>query len=512
MIFPIQTVCSFLVATLLLTSSAAHAELSLPAVFGNHMVVQRNADVPFWGEAAPGARVEVRIGRHVGRATADATGAWRATLPAMPAGGPYEVTVSASTGDRLTLSDVLVGEVWLCSGQSNMEWDLESSEESAGVLASTFDDQIRLFHVPRRGSDEPIDDVQTSWVRAEYDSVRRFSGVAYFMALRLREELGVPVGLVQNAFGGAPAEAFVPIADLEADPMLRPIVEDMRQKEREYAAAMEAWESNARVAAESGQAEPPRPGPPYGGGGGWKPAALWNAMTEPISPFRFAGTVWYQGEANTGRVEQYATLLTTLIGVWRREFGYPEMPFCVVQLSSFSDPGGWGGGWPALREVQAEVADRDPLAGLVVTTDVGNPVDVHPTNKRTVGERAAAWALSDVYKAGVPAGGPTVDSIAVRGRRIYVRFETNGLGLQTLDGGPVRGFALGAYGSWWNWATAEIDGDTVVVEAPWMDAPWDVRYAWSDDAGWANLCDGAGMPARQFRSDTPAWVTPITRR
>lgn len=494
----------FFVGWFCMMATPCSPQLVLPAVLSDHMVMQRGVEVCLWGQAQPGSEVEADLNGTSAIAKVDRDGRWRVALPAMPGGGAHDITVACSTGETRVIRDVLFGEVWLCSGQSNMEWPVPDAEDGREALEAPTDDRIRLFHVPRRTSDVPIDDMQAQWKQPLPENLKWFSAVGYFMGQRLRAELDVPVGLIHNPYGGAPAEAWVPAADLEAEPILQPIVREMRRKEEAHAQALAA--SSEASTDEEGEAPLQQEASPFGDPG-YKPAGLWHGMTQPLAPLRLAGTIWYQGESNVDQPEQYVTLLRTLMEVWRREFEQPEMAFVIVQLSSFSDPHPYTRYWPELREAQAEVADRDPRAGLVVTLDVGDPHDIHPTDKRAVGERAAAWILHHLHgRAEVSPAGPVVESISRVGRKIHVQYETYGRGLQALDGGPVRGFVLGNDTGWWTWARAEIAGDTVVLSVEHMDRPTHVRYGWNDDASWANLGNDQGQPAGPFRSDTPAWI------
>lgn len=483
-------------------TSVAAAELRLASVFGDHMVIQRDAPVRVWGWADPGQTVAVSLAGRSARATADDQGRWRAELAPLPAGGPHELTVESASGSR-RFTDVLVGEVWLCSGQSNMEWALRDSDGHSEILASKPDPDLRLMRIEKRNTDEPQDTAQGTWARAESEALAAFSGVGYFMGARLRNELGVPVGLIQSAYGGSPAEAWTSLDTLSSSPALRPIVEAMHRKQAEFDRANNDWERRRREADAAGKPHPPRPSNPFGWDQGYKPTGLYNAMLRPLAPFSIAGAVWYQGESNVGRAEQYQTLLPAMIADWRDAFEHPEMPVGIVQLANYADPHPGAGSWAELREAQAAVADDDPDVGLVVTIDCGDPTDIHPTDKRTVGERLAGWALTSVYERPTPYAGPVLIESDFDGETVTLTFDTGGRGLATRGGEHPTGFVL-SEGGWWRYATTEvIEGDTVTLQARWINNPIYVRYGWDNNPAWANLTDTAGLPARPFRLAAP---------
>lgn len=505
---PFRSVASGL--ALAFTGSAAVAQVDLPNVFGDHMVLQRGEPLPVWGWAAPRAEVVVSVAGSTARAMADEEGAWRAELPALAAGGPFEMTV-ASAGHSVVFRDVLVGEVWIASGQSNMAWPLSRSQPGLDDVPRPFDPELRVMVVELAASNDPVDDVPGSWARSDEGSLAEFTAVGYAMAARLREELGVPVGVIHTAFGGSPAEAWMPRTSLGGNPDLEPILERMHEQEAQYAASFDAWRAEVERSEAEGRDPPPEPASPFGwlGGNGYKPGQLWNAMLRPLAPFRVAGIAWYQGESNTGRAYQYRTLLPAMIEQWREVFEDQTLPFGIVQLTNWAEPNfppdSWS--WPELREAQAIAADSDENAGLIVTIDVGNPTDLHPRNKTPIGERLALWALDHVYEHDVVSSGPRFTGMRVEGNRAILSFDHVGAGLTTSDGGPPRGFVITENHSWWDWANAEIVGDTVVLTGNWMDNPIAVRYGWADNPEWTNLINREGLPAAPFRTDDLPGVT-----
>lgn len=477
--------------------------LWMPSVFGDHMVLQRGGPVPVWGSAKAGRRVTVRFGEHERTTEAGADGSWRVDMPAMEASSEPAELVVESGGERLRYGDVLVGEVWLCSGQSNMEWSLWNSEGGQADIRAHKDDELRLMQVVRWSFDEMQDDVDGGWSRSEGKTLSDFSAVAYYMGMKLRAELGVPVGLIHSSFGGSPAQAWMPIDSLVSNPEFKPLVDRANKQWEDWQPTLNAWKKEAAKAEAEGREAPPEPQGPLGWRNGYKPGGLWNAMLRPLAPYRIAGAVWYQGESNVWLSVQYRELLPAMIADWREAWGQGDFPFGIVQLANYADPrfpaDKWS--WPEMREAQAMVAANDPNAGLVVTIDCGNPTDIHPRDKRTPGERLALWALHDVYGHDIVHSGPTYSHMEVEGDAIVLHFDNVGGGLTTSDGKPLTGFSVAANEEWWNWGTAEIVGDTVVVRGDWMPKLVAVRYAWSDNPTWANLCNEEGLPAVPFRTD-----------
>lgn len=494
------------VAAAFLSSAWAVAEPSLwlPAVFGDHMVLQRGRPVPVWGRATPGASVRVEVAGRESRALADGTGAWRVMLPTLEAGGPHELVVTGGD-ERVVFGDVLVGEVWLCSGQSNMAWTVAESNGGAEAARVADDAGLRIMLVQRATSVELQPDVPGAWARADAAALGEFSGVGYFFGRAVRQELDVPVGLVCAALGGSAAEAWLPAGHFADHPGLGNLRTSAAQRAEEHERIMSAWAAQAAQARAAGGRAPEEPQGAFGWMQGSRPAAMWNAMLGPIAPFAFAGAIWYQGETNVGRAAEYQVLLPAVMSAWREAFEFPAMPFGIVQLANFADPFPGGGSWPELREAQGIVADADAAAGLVVTIDVGDPTDIHPRDKRTVGERLASWALADVYQRSVSPGtsaSPHVREVVAEGERVRIRFDGVGSGLRTRGGGPLRGFALGGHDGSWTWATGTIVApDTVEITGKWMRNPRCVRYAWDNNPDWATLENSAGLPARPFRGD-----------
>ncbi len=448
---------------LALIPSIAAAGVELGAPFGDHMVIQRDRTIRIWGRSDPGSEVEVRFGPRRANGRAGADGRWSATMEALPAGGPF-VLEAASGGSRAEARDVLIGDVWLCSGQSNMAMTLKECDggpeaaDAAGRLKN-----LRLASVGRRASARPESTGEIRWRTSGPESARSFSGVGFFFGARLLEDpalKGVPLGLIDSSFGGTMCEAWTP---------------------KEWLAGFVPTDLRPSMF-------------------GIAPATLYNGMIAPLGRGPIRGAVWYQGEANADRPSIYPKLLQALIGSWRERFEAPEMPFLVVQLPDYA-AGADGLSWAWIREAQAKAVRETPHAALAVGIRTNDGFDLHPHAKRAIGERAALLALRDSYGRKVVAEGPIFEKATPEGRSLRVAFRTGRPGLATPDGSPVRGFAVAGTDGRYFYADATIDGDSVVLRSERVPSPETVRYAWAG-APEANLVDRSGLPAGPFRTDT----------
>ena len=466
--FSSRLVC-FCFALIVCCSAAAWAAVTLPAVFDDNMVLQRGQSVPVWGRAAPGEEVSVSIAGQTKTTKADDGGCWKLTLDELKTGEPLTMTVKGSSGSAIIFQNVLVGEVWLCSGQSNMVWGLAASENGQEAAAKADHPRIRLFYVPETKTLAPAKNVDAAWhlcTPQAVDALGRgsFSALAYYFGRCLNEELDVPVGLIQAAWGGTPAEFWTSRAALDADPALKPLI----------------------YKADS--------------------SSLYNGMIAPLAPFAIRGAIWYQGESNVARAHQYRTLFPALIADWRGAWGQGDFPFGFVQLAPFR----YGGQNPEccaeLRDAQLFTLKTVANTGMAVTTDIGNVADIHPRNKLDAGKRLALWALATVYGRDVVYSGPIYKSMTVEGNKIRLAFEHLGGGLIASDGQPLRDFVIAGEDRKFVPAAAEIDGDTIVVHAEEVARPAAVRFAWRDDAA-PNLANKAGLPASPFKTDQWSGVT-----
>ncbi len=479
-----------------------HAEVKLPALVSDHMVIQQNVPVRIWGTASPQEEVTVtfRSQRLIDRA--DASGKWQVFLAPMAAGGPYDMKVN-----QLTVKDVLVGEVWVGSGQSNMEFAVARGKNATEEIAHANYPQIRLFTVKRAVADAPVSDVQGFWAVCTPETVKNFSAVAYFFGREINQTQHLPVGLIHSSWGGTPAQAWTESSFLEDDAALQPYQTDWQKmlvdypaQKTDYDAALTKWEQANRTKTEG--AKPPiRPAAPQGPGSPNTPAGLYNAMIAPLTPYAIRGVLWYQGEAN-GTVKEsflYRRLFTSMIESWRQAWGQGEFPFYFVQLANFRT-NGW---WALLRESQTRALDLRNT-GMALAIDVGNPSDVHPTDKQTVAHRLALAARAQTYGEKLVYSGPMYRQMTTEGNAAKLWFDSVGTGLEA-HGGTLTGFAVAGANQQFFPATAKIVGNNVVVSSPEVQEPVAVRYGWADNPA-ISLYNREGLPANPFRTD--AWKQP----
>lgn len=502
---------------LLALSAPARAKVTVPKVIADHMVLQRGRPSPLWGWAAAGEVVKVSFRGKEASATADADGKWKLAVEPGEAGGPFELTISGE--DQIKLSDVLVGEVWVCSGQSNMQWPVAQAINAEAEIAASADPQLRLIYVERKTADAPQNDVSLTqpWAEATPESVKNFSAVAYFFGRDLRRELKVPIGLIHTSWGGTPAEAWTSKEKLEASPALKGLVEAADKASADYkAASLEFMAKKTAYAAElervksegtgEAPAEPKAPGDP-------RPnlaSRLYNSMIAPLVPYGIQGAIWYQGESNAGRAYQYRELFQSMITDWRDKWGQGDFPFLFVQLANFQPrlPEPADSDWAELREAQSMALDL-PSVGQASAIDIGEAADIHPKNKQEVGRRLALNALRIAYGTGAVASGPTYRAATIKGGAVEVAFDDAG-GLKTSDGAFIKGFAVAGADRKFHWAQAQIQvgakSDTVVVSCPDVPNPVAVRYGWANNPE-VTLVNGAGLPTNPFRSDDWPCVT-----
>jgi sialate O-acetylesterase len=489
----------------LLPLAAVRAEVRPHALFSDHALLQQGRRVPVWGRAAPGEAVTVEFAGRRAATVADSEGRWRVTLPPLAASGtPREMRFTGRDG-TLVRTNILVGEVWVAGGQSNMEWPLHLSEDPQPAIAAAYNNHLRLFTVPRRKADAPVEDVPAQWEPARPESVTNFSAVGYHFARALQLARGVPVGVIHASWGGSPAEVWVRGELLAGhDEFRRDILDPFPETKRRNDADLAAWEKEAAEARAAGR--PPARGRPWTA---WQPAELYNGMIAPLLPYAIAGVIWYQGESNAGRADQYARLFPTLILNWRRDWGQGEFPFLFVQLAPWDKnrrrslaeitAAPVESDWAELREAQWLTTKLVPKTGLVVTTDLGDQDDIHPAKKREVGERLALQARRVAYGERLTASGPEFRRMSVRGGEAVLTFDHVGGGL-AARGGPLTGFQVCGTDRQWVWADARIEGDRVVVSSPQVARPAAVRYGWHEFPV-VNLFNAEGLPATPFRTD-----------
>ena len=480
------------------------ADVRLPRILSDHMVLQREQPLRIWGSADSGERVTVGFAGQEVAAEASREGKWQVFLRPMPAGGPYEMTIQGR--NRIVLRDVLVGEVWIGSGQSNMVWPVRRSNNAGKEIASAVYPRLRLFKVKLLVSDEPLEDVEGSWQAATSESVPDFSAVGYFFGRELHKEMGVPFGIIQSAWGGTPAQSWASREALEADPALRPLFDDWAEVLAAYPAAKEKhqselkqWEQKVAKAKSDGREPPRRPRAPMGTGHHHSPAGLYNAMIAPLTPFAMRGAIWYQGETNASRSQGYLyrDLFPVMIEDWRRAWGQGPFPFLFVQLANYGRVPEKHE-WPELREAQ-EMTLGLRNTGMAVTIDIGESEDIHPKNKLDVGRRLALAAKAVAYGQEVVHSGPVYRQMTFEANDARLWFDSVGGGLTTRGGG-LRGFVVAGADWQFHPAEARIDGDTIVVSSGKVKTPVAVRYAWDADPN-GNLFNRSGLPASPFRTD-----------
>jgi sialate O-acetylesterase len=493
----------------------AHGDVTLPALFGSHMVLQQGREDRVWGRADPGEEITVRIADQIRTTEAGADGKWSVTLGALKAGGPFTMTVEGT--NVVTIDDVLVGEVWLCAGQSNMQWAVrEAADGDLEALAAHFP-RIRLITVPHFGTQEPRDDFEGRWESCTPETVREFSAVGFFFGRQLHQALDVPIGLVDVAWGGSACEAWIRRDLLESDERFRPLIERWRKLEEEHPQALAKHEEDLagwKAAAAKAQAEGKQPpGPPESPEGlmqgNARPGNIYNGVLAPTIGYGLRGVIWYQGEANTGRAYQYRDLFPLMIRSWRQEWGLGEFPFYWVQLADYKDetPEPAQSDWAELREAQTLTMSTLPNTGQAVIIDLGEGNDIHPRNKQGVARRLVRWALARDYGIDVPYRSPVYRAMERRCDKVVVTFDHVGGGLKAIDVAEPRGFAVAACDRRFVRARARIvDQDTVEVWSDEVSDPVAVRYAWADNPA-CNLSSREGLPVTPFRTDDWPGVT-----
>ncbi len=472
------------------------AEVRLAAPFSDNMVLQQRAPVPVWGWADDGEVITVKFrGQKVTTTAKDLK--WCAVLRSLKAGGPDVLTVSTKN-QTIQLANVLVGEVWVCSGQSNMEFPLSRAFEAEGDVASATNAQIRLFKVPKNRQDSPTVVLKSAWEECSPQKAASFSAVGYYFGRDLQQARKVPVGLIGTYWGGTPAEAWISRPALEQNARYQSeILDTGAAAAKTWRQAMETYTAEKAEAKKDGKEFTKKaPGQPWGG------SELYNGMIAPLFPYAIKGAIWYQGESNAGRAEQYRSLFPDMIRCWRRSWGQPDFPFICVQLAPFraikDQPG--ESDWAELRDAQLLSTKVLPNAGMAVITDVGEQKDIHPKKKAPVGARLALAARGIAYGEKIEYSGPVYKGMKVSGDKVVLSFSHVGKGLEARDG-DLDGFAICGEDHKWVWAKAQIQPDnTVAVSSSEVAKPVAVRYGWADFPV-VNLWNKDGLPATPFRTD-----------
>ncbi len=502
---------SLLAVLLLALASQAQAELKLPAIISDHMVLQQNQANPIWGWDAPGTKVTVSFAGNDYPATAGADGKWSVKLAPQPANATAQ-TLTVTGSSKREIADVLIGEVWICAGQSNMEWKLAGDWNGDLEALASKHPNIRLITVPRVGTQELQNDFQGQWKAATPDVTLPFSAVGFLFGRYIHEILNVPVGLINNAWGGSAAEAWVRRASLEADPRFRSVVESTvnREEDIQSGAARADYEKNLaewKLAEAAAKAEnKPAPiapaSPDHWLAGNARPGNIFSGVVNPTLGFGIHGVIWYQGEANAGRAAGYRDLFPFLIEQWRKEQGQGDFPFYWVQLADYlaEQPAPGESKWAELREAQT-LSMRVPHTGQAVIIDLGEGKDIHPRNKHDVAARLARWALVKDYGMTLPYRSPELKESVVQGNKVVVTLDCFGSEARAFDVQEARGFAICGADKVWHPAKGKIIGkDQIEVWSDDVAAPTFVRYAWADNPV-CNLYSKDGLPVTPFRTD-----------
>ncbi|HVX10383.1 MAG TPA: sialate O-acetylesterase [Pirellulales bacterium] len=495
--------------------SVTHADVKLPNIFGSHMVLQQGLPDRVWGSADAGEEVTVSFAGQKKSTKAGDDGKWSVTLDPLGAGGPYTMTIKGR--NELKLDDVLVGEVWICSGQSNMQWDVSLANDPDLESLAARHPNIRFISVPQVGTQDPQSDFNGHWEACTPESARSFSAVGYFFGRQLHETLGVPVGLIDDAWGGSACEAWIRRDRLAADSRYAPLMARWDEIEKRYPEEKAAYETKMaewKVAAEKAKSEgkqaPPQPNNPDGNmRGNSRPANIYNGVLKPTIGYGIRGAIWYQGESNAGRAYQYRELFPLMISSWREEWGIGDFPFYWVQLADFlaesPDPG--DSDWAELREAQTMTMDKLPNAGQAVIIDIGEGQDIHPRNKQDVAKRLARWALARDYGIDVPYRSPQYKSLEKAGDKLVVTIDHAGPGLRTFDVPELRGFTIaGADKKFYRAQAKFVSNDKIEVWSDQVKEPEAVRYAWANNPV-CNVYSRNGLPLTPFRSDDWPGIT-----
>lgn len=478
-------ICAF---TLILGSTQLLAKVQLPAVFSDHMVMQRNAPVRVWGWASSGERVRVRLGEQE-HLTVAQNSQWEITLEPLPAGGPHTLQVDGF--NRIEINDILFGEVWLASGQSNMNMTVKGTSHAEESLKKAIDPRLRLFQSGRNYADVPLPDVEGKWVLANEETAESFSAVAFLFGVELLQTQNVPIGLIQSSVGGTRVVNWTSERILSRNPDARNHYDYYQEQLREYPAKLDAW----RTQKENGGENVNPPTPPDRR----QPNGYFNGMIHGLIPYRLRGVIWYQGETDTWNAEEYTRMFPEMISDWRERWGQGNFPFLYVQLPGFNGKPGVDVNYPFLREIQRLTENRLPNLAMAVTIDQGEEDDIHPRDKRQVAHRLALLARNEVYGEDVIAQGPQPIATQIEGDRAEVRWTGVAEGLK-VHGDTLRGFSLAGDDGVFHPAEATIEDDTTTVWSPEVAAPVYLRYSFRGFPD-GNLYNSAGLPAVPFRTD-----------
>ena len=506
-----RTISTTAFALAIVLCAGARAELWMPSIFSSHMVLQQNQKNPVWGKGDPGTVLTISFAGEDQQVTVDQNGYWHAALKPVKAGyTPYELRVALGAVS-LYFDDILMGEVWVASGQSNMQWTVSSSDNAQEEIAAANHPNLRLFYVTRVTADTPQENCEGTWLPCTPDMIAGYSAVAYFFGRDLQQALNIPVGMIHTSWGGTPSESWTSAETVKSVPQFAPIsarwekiVAEWPQTQATFEQQVAEWQAKK----DKGEAEDKdKPRPPMGPDHPHRVSSLYNGMIAPIVPYGIKGAIWYQGESNASRAFQYRTIFPAMIQDWRNHWDQGDFPFYFVQLANFqarveeplpdSD-------WAELREAQLLTLAL-PNTGMASAIDIGSAVTIHPTNKQEVGRRLALWALNkDYFQQDVVPSGPLYKSHEIKDGKVFIHFDyAKGLHAKY---GDLNGFMIAGEDKKFVWGNAMIQGDTVVVSSPDVPDPKSVRYGWAINPV-STLYNGAGLPASPFRTDTWPGVT-----
>lgn len=462
---------------LLLTSSQLFSQITMPKMFTDNMVLQQKSKSPIWGKTTPNSKVKVKPSwsKKEYLIESDKDGNWKTSIETPSAGGPHKIKISSRDSKHITLNNVMIGEVWICSGQSNMEWPIGGRGQINNFkmeIENANHPNIRLLQVEKNTSNTPLEDIKAAgdgWQVCSPETISEFSATAYFFGRNLQENLNVPIGLIHTSWGGTVAEAWTSTESLSQMP--------------EFIDDVEAFSK-----VDSKEAKNPN-----------NPTTLYNAMIAPIVPYGIKGAIWYQGESNASRAYQYRTLFPLMISDWRSKWGY-DFPFYFVQLANFMDRNEEPSEseWAELREAQLQTLNLDNT-GMAVIIDIGEAKDIHPKNKQDVGKRLALQALEETYNQDIVGSGPIYQYYKIENGKIRIFFNNNKSKLKA-KGESLKGFSIAGPDKKFYWADAKIDNNEIVVSSPNVKFPIAVRYAWANNPD-CNLYNEEDLPASPFRTD-----------
>ena len=490
--------------------AACHANVRVPAIIGEHMVLQAGDHTPIYGWADPGEAVAVSVGDATATTTAGPDGKWQVIFTGLKTGAT-PVTVTIAGTNTLTYQDVLVGDVWLCSGQSNMALPvrrvLGRDGNNPQGLGQANEPQIRLFKLPKDTVLDPQDDCKGSWAVCTPGAAKEFSATGYFFGREIHRAEKPPVGLINACRGGSSGQMWTSLEALKSEPALSKYLAEALAAKADYPQRKELylkWKSDSAKAGNPGEVVPRPVGIDL-----WEdnvmalPTVLFNSMIAPIIPFGIKGAIWYQGEGNADEWELYRTLFPAMVRDWRTRWGQGDFPIYTVQLSSYRPPRAEPAesNWAAFREIQTQLQTIVPNSGMAVTVDIGNAMDIHPLSKAEVGRRLALVALAKTYHHPIECSGPLYQRMETKDGKVVLYFTQVGGGLTAKDGEPLKRFAISGADRKFVWGDAKIDGQTVVVSCPQVPSPVAVRYAWDINPDGCNLFNASGLPASPFRTD-----------